>query len=281
MSKSIKRIVGTALPLAGLAVPGIGTLGATALGAAGGALSGGGLKGALIGGATGGLGSSLSSGSLSNTILGRGLNTITSGAKDLFTGGFNPAAGAGAATSSAGTGSLGGISSIIRPASTILGGISDYRTQGKIEDELLDAQRRAEAQLNPYAQAGATALENMQAPSLEALQSDPGYQFRLSQGNQALSRNLAASGLGQSGAALKAAQEYGQGLADQTYNDYFNRQALLAGRGQEAAGGLSGLAQQTGQIGAEAIAGKSNVINRTLADLLRGRGALPEEENRL
>jgi hypothetical protein len=304
MSKSIKKIAGIALPAAAAFVPGLGPLAAAGLGAAGGALSGGGFKGALLGGATAGLGNSLTSGalantalgrgvssignSLSDTLLGRGLSTVTSGAKDLFTGGFNPAAGAGA---TANAGATSGISSLVRPVSTILGGVSDYRTQGKIEDKLLEAQRQAQAQFQPYADIGLGAQQTL-SDRLTAgfdpsqLGQDEGYQFRLNQGNQALQRQLSASGLGQSGAALKAAQEFGQGLGAQEYSDAYNRYlqqnqqfAGLGGQGLSAAGGIAGINQQTGQIGAEGVAGRQNAINRTLANLLTGRGALDDEEN--
>ena len=44
---------------------------------------------------------------------------------------------------------------------------------------------------------------------------NPAYQFQLKQGQQALDRSSAARGMGYSGAQMKAAQEYGQGLASQ------------------------------------------------------------------
>ena len=76
---------------------------------------------------------------------------------------------------------------------------------------------------------------------------NPAYQFQLKQGQQALDRSSAARGMGASGAQMKAAQEYGQGLASQQYDkeynrasgefgDYFNRLAGLAQGGQQAAG---------------------------------------------
>ena len=102
---------------------------------------------------------------------------------------------------------------------------------------------------------------------MEALQADPGYQFQLQQGNQALERSLAARGLGQSGAALKAAQEYGQGLANQTYNDYFNRQAQLAGQGFGAAQGLGSLYTNLGNVQAAAELEKINQRNKLLSGL--------------
>ncbi len=53
--------------------------------------------------------------------------------------------------------------------------------------------------------------------------SNPAYQFQLKQGQQALDRSSAARGMGASGAQMKAAQEYGQGLASQQYDKEYNR----------------------------------------------------------
>lgn len=125
----------------------------------------------------------------------------------------------------------------------------------------------AEQQFQPYAQAGQQALGNLQAPDMEALQNDPGYQFRLQQGQQALDRSLASRGLGQSGAALKAAQRYGQGLADQTYNDYFGRQSQIAGMGLNSAGGLGSIFGGLGNAQAAAIRAQIENRNRLLGGL--------------
>lgn len=54
-------------------------------------------------------------------------------------------------------------------------------------------------------------------------QEDPGYQFRLDQGTEALNRSAAATGGLNSGRALKAAQDYVQGSANQEYSDAYNR----------------------------------------------------------
>ena len=53
--------------------------------------------------------------------------------------------------------------------------------------------------------------------------SNPAYQFQLKQGQQALDRSSAARGMGYSGAQMKAAQEFGQGLASQQYDKEYNR----------------------------------------------------------
>ena len=84
---------------------------------------------------------------------------------------------------------------------------------------------------------------------------NPAYQFQLKQGQQALDRSAAARGMGYSGAQMKAAQEYGQGMASQQYDkeynrasgefgDYYNRLAGLAQGGQQATTSLQNAGNQ-------------------------------------
>lgn len=79
---------------------------------------------------------------------------------------------------------------------------------------------------------------------------DPGYQFRLDQGNQALERSQAAKGGLLSGGAMKDAMAYNQGQASQEYGNAYNRYQTdrsnilnplqsLAGQGQTAAGTMA------------------------------------------
>jgi hypothetical protein len=87
---------------------------------------------------------------------------------------------------------------------------------------------------------------------------DPGYQFRLDQGMRALNASAAAKGMGQAGANIKGALDYGQNLGSQEYQNAFNRyqinrtnqiaplQSLYAG-GQAAAAGSAAQAQALGQ----------------------------------
>jgi hypothetical protein len=92
-------------------------------------------------------------------------------------------------------------------------------------------------------------------------QADPGYAFRLSEGQKALDRQAAARGGLISGGALKAATRFGQDMGSQEYqsaynraltgyntgvaseNQLYNRQAGLAGIGQTA----TNLVGQAGQ----------------------------------
>jgi len=59
--------------------------------------------------------------------------------------------------------------------------------------------------------------------SMADFQQDPGYAFRLSEGQKALDRQAAARGGLMSGAALKAAARYGQDMGSQEYGNAFNR----------------------------------------------------------
>lgn len=58
---------------------------------------------------------------------------------------------------------------------------------------------------------------------LDNYQEDPGYQFRLAEGNKALERSLNAKGKTFSPEATKALQSYGQGLASEEYGNAYNR----------------------------------------------------------
>lgn len=169
------------------------------------------------------------------------------------------------------TGTTGGqgmnLGSLLSAGGDVYGYFQGKNDLEDIQKMLAEQSGRAEAQYSPYAQAGQDALASLQAPDFEALQADPGYQFQLQQGNQALERSLAAQGLGQSGAALKAAQEYGQGLASQTYNDFFNRQSQIANLGYGAAGGLGSIYSNLGNVQAAAELERMNQRNNMLSGL--------------
>ena len=84
---------------------------------------------------------------------------------------------------------------------------------------------------------------------------EPGYQFGLQQGQQALDRSATARGMRNSGAALMAASRYGNDYGSTKYQDAWNRQqgertnqfnqlASVAGMGQTAS-------NQVGAAGAQ------------------------------
>jgi len=179
--------------------------------------------------------------------------------------------------------------------SNLLSGIGTGLAQNKAEDDMLKAQRAAQAQLSPYAQSGQAAnarlsellgvggnAQSQDYGSLNKqfnaadLQNDAGYQFRLGEGMKAQQRALGAQGGLFSGAALKAAQEYGQGLADQTFNDAYTRDLQgkqttynqlsgLTGTGQNAATNIANIYDKTGDIKANATMGYANTLSRLLS----------------
>jgi hypothetical protein len=65
--------------------------------------------------------------------------------------------------------------------------------------------------------------ERFVAPDAEAVMNDPGYQFRLQQGQKALERSAAARGALNTGGTLANTMDYSQGLASQEYQNAYNR----------------------------------------------------------
>lgn len=99
--------------------------------------------------------------------------------------------------------------------------------------------------------------------TMDDYQADPGYQFRLDEGNKAIERQLAARGQSFTPAAMKELGRFNQGMASQEYaraydrfnidqNNLFNRLAALSGMGQTAtaqtAGAGQNYANQAGNI---------------------------------
>ena len=108
----------------------------------------------------------------------------------------------------------------------------------------------------PWREAGknalATIMSDMNNPVTSAdVMSDPGYQFGLTQGQNALDRKFAAAGGRMSGAAMKSAARYGTDYASTGYNaayqrrqDSLNRLASVAGLGQTATAGSAAAGSQ-------------------------------------
>lgn len=97
----------------------------------------------------------------------------------------------------------------------------------------------------------------------------PGYQFQLNQGNQQLLNTASATGGVNSGNTLKALTQYGQGLANQdyqqAYNNFTQRQQqefgmldTVAGSGQNAAANLGALGNQAAATAGQDIIGAGN-----------------------
>ena len=154
---------------------------------------------------------------------------------------------------------------------TLVSGYMGSKAAGKAADVQAGAADRAAALQQqqfdkqvelqePWRQAGITALNaltplatNYTPFGMDQFQQDPGYAFRLSEGQKALERSAAARAGLQSGSALKAAARFGQDYGSQEYQNAFNRyqaerQAQL-GPLQSLAGVGQTTAAQLGQAG--------------------------------
>jgi hypothetical protein len=133
--------------------------------------------------------------------------------------------------------------------------------------------------MTPWRTAGANALNQLTGQmsdlgrsfTLNDFQQDPGYQFRMNQGQQALERSAAARGGLMNGGTLKSLARYGQDYASNEYQNAYNRfnndrdrrfnqLSSIAGVGQTASSQLGNAAMQTGQNIAQNQIGLGNAI---------------------
>jgi hypothetical protein len=103
----------------------------------------------------------------------------------------------------------------------------------------------------------------------EQMQMDPGYGFRLREGERALERMQSARGNLLSGGAIKAGQRYGQDLASQEYMNAFNRAQAQLGTRLGALGSLYG----AGQAATQQVAGQAGQYGENVGNLLMAGGA--------
>jgi hypothetical protein len=134
---------------------------------------------------------------------------------------------------------------------------------GELQREQFNRQVELQA---PFREAGVRALPELEAASrytpfgMQQFQADPGYGFRLSEGQKALDRQAAARGGLISGGALKAAARYGQEMGSQEYTNAFNRYQIENQSRLNPLQSLAGMAQTSaGQLGQAGQAYATNV----------------------
>lgn len=121
---------------------------------------------------------------------------------------------------------------------------------------------------DPYVQAGNSALTQLlgglglggprsQESFTAAYRGLPGYQSGLETGTNAALRGVNASGMSNSGRALKALQRFGSDYEDQRVGSYLDRLTGLQGQGLQATGAQAGVQGQalTGRLNAYTGAG--------------------------
>lgn len=91
-----------------------------------------------------------------------------------------------------------------------------------------------------------------------SITSDPGYQFGLTQGTNALNSGAAAKGMTYSGAQQKALTKFGQDYGSTKLNDSLNRLMGVAGLGQVGANNNQQAGNVYGQQGGNALTGAGN-----------------------
>ena len=156
----------------------------------------------------------------------------------------------------------------------------------QIQWDMYDQTRK---DLDPYKQAGATSLSQMmgqmtpdgyfnQTYTGQDIYSDPSYQFRLQQGQDAIQSSAAAKGGLLTGATLKALQNYGQESASQEYSNAYNRfnadqtnrynrLSNLVGIGQNAAAQVGNAGAQTAQaVANNTMAGANSIAAGQVAN---------------
>ncbi len=119
----------------------------------------------------------------------------------------------------------------------------------------------------PYRQAGLGALSSLASGDFaKNMEMDPGYQFRLKQGQGALESSAAARGGLNSGATMKALQRYGQDFASNEYQNAYNRNyqrlSQLVGVGANA---NDNLMNATGSYGSQVSGNMTGLGNAQAA----------------
>lgn len=178
---------------------------------------------------------------------------------------------------------------------------SDTQFDTSRADQLAQlAQQREDSA--PYRAAGTSSLAQLMAGTAPGgqfdqqyqrtpFEADPGYAFRLSEGNAGINRAAAANGSQYSGAVLKALSRFNSGLASQEYGAYdqrqntaqqlfegekvnrFNRLSSLAGIGQTANQALNTAGQQVNSTIAQLGNANENRMGQYMTDAAEARAS--------
>ena len=135
-----------------------------------------------------------------------------------------------------------------------IGATSNWRHRAIDVQEEQYAQTRED--YGPWLEAGGAAVNRLDRAStgdMSDFQTSPGYNFRRDEGMRGMENRFSVGGGG--GNAMKALSDWNQNMASNEYGNWWNRQAGLAGVGQQATGstamfGANAANQIAGQYGA-------------------------------
>ena len=234
--------------------------------------------------------------------------SYTIGDTSILGGGGGAAAGGNFLTNLAGS----GMSSYMVPGAMVANALigssaarSAAGTQAEAMQRALDLQalqyQQQRADLQPFVSAGTTAQNRLldfmglskntgaegfgkytKDFSMSDFEADPGYGFRLSEGQKQLDRQAAIRGGQISGSAMKAAARYGQEMGSQEYTNAYNRYQTnranqlnplfsLTGSGQASA---TNQAAAAGNYGTQAGQGMTNIGAANAAGTMASANAL-------
>lgn len=150
------------------------------------------------------------------------------------------------------------------------------REANALQWDLFQQQR---ADQEPWRKAGSGALSDLGSGdfrrdfTMADFQKDPGYEFRLAEGQKALERSAAARGGLQSGGTLKAIARYGQDYASGEFQNAYNRFNADRDRRFNRLSSIAGLGQTANsQVGA-AGQGYANAVGQNMMGAANAAGA--------
>lgn len=124
-----------------------------------------------------------------------------------------------------------------------VGGYKEYSSAGSMPGNNQLRPRQTTQSAAPAPTTQYPSPQNMEMTPRKGFQETPGYQFQVEEGEKGVLNNLAALGMKNSGAALKALTRFRTGIANQEYNNYLNRLAGAAGMGQSQVNATNNLTQ--------------------------------------
>jgi hypothetical protein len=179
---------------------------------------------------------------------------------------------------------VGAIAAGVGAATQVAGALSKSGAVSGGQDTATARADQARADLQPWVGSGGLAntasadLLGLNGPEAAAaamgqFQTSPGYGFQLSEGLRAVDAGAAAKGMLRSGATLKAEQQYGAGLADQDFTDYYNRLAGISKLGESAAAGQGAASLDAAQTATSGANQQASIYG----DLAKGLGTISNQ----
>lgn len=181
-----------------------------------------------------------------------------------------------ATVGAAGLGLAGGMMSAdaSKDAAAMQAAAADRATQ--LQREIYNQNREDQ---EPWRKAGAEALSGLGNSDFQRdfttrdFDVDPGYNFRMAEGQKAIERSAAARGGLNSGANMKALAKYGQGLASEEYGNAYNRFNSDRDRRFNRLSSVAGIGQTANSANAQSGQNFANQAGSNMMGAANAQGA--------